>query len=87
MVPGSVMRLSFIPDTGFPEVLAVMSSGSENPSFSLDMLPADMSGRTFQLKLADSKVLYFWQSEKLKSTGDELLSKVRVFITPVLNPD
>ncbi|BBM97900.1 hypothetical protein MPTK1_1g09280 [Marchantia polymorpha subsp. ruderalis] len=77
MVPGSVMRLSFIPDTGFPEVLAVMSSGSENPSFSLDMLPADMSGRTFQLKLADSKVLYFWQSEKLKSTGDELLSKMK----------
>ncbi|KAL2650354.1 hypothetical protein R1flu_018482 [Riccia fluitans] len=77
IVPGSDLRLSFVPDEGFEDLLATISLYSESPSVALEEVPADVSGRTFLLKLSDGKVLYFWQSEKSKSSGDELVSKMK----------
>ncbi|KAL3701333.1 hypothetical protein R1sor_019355 [Riccia sorocarpa] len=77
IIPGSDLRLSFIPDGGVEDLIATISSESETPPVILEEVPADVSGRTFLLKLFDGKVFYFWQSEKSKTSGDELVSKMK----------
>lgn len=77
LLPSSDLRLSFVGDDGIVERLAVLSSGNENSSVVIEAISSDTSGRSFLLRLPGGKLSYFWQSEKSKSVGDELLSKIK----------
>lgn len=54
-----------------------ISSGPGSSCIEIEEIPADQSGRSFVLKIAGSKDLYFWSSEKSKLLGDELLKKLK----------
>ncbi|GLJ41876.1 hypothetical protein SUGI_0867090 [Cryptomeria japonica] len=77
LLPCSDLRLSFVGDNGGVERLAILSPGNENSNVVVEEISADVSGRSFLLKLPGGKVAYFWQSEKSKLVGDELLSKMK----------
>lgn len=77
LLPSSDLRLSFVGDDGVVERLAVLSPGNENFSVVIEGISSDTSGRSFLLRLPGGKLSYFWQSEKSKSVGDELLSKIK----------
>eukprot|EP01018_Ginkgo_biloba_P034379 Gb_28953 [translate_table: standard] len=77
LLPSSDLRLSFVGDNGGVERLAILSPGNENSIVVIEEISADTSGRSFLLKLPGGKLMYFWQSEKSKLVGDELLSKMK----------
>ncbi|KAH9324691.1 hypothetical protein KI387_004869, partial [Taxus chinensis] len=77
LLPCSDLRLSFVGDNGGVERLAILSPGNENSNVVIEEISADISGRSFLLKLPGGKLAYFWQSEKSKLVGDELLSKMK----------
>eukprot|EP00249_Psilotum_nudum_P023974 c29045_g1_i1 orf=372-3281(+) len=77
MLPSSEMRLSFIGDNGAVERVAVVRPGSDIPPVRLILLPPDTSGRTFVIKIHGGGQAFFWQSEKFKDVGTQLLSKLR----------
>ena len=73
------MRLAFADDLGTVERVAVTIPGVESGGIIIEDLKEDTSQRTFVLKdRAGNITNYFWQSEKLKSTGDELITKVNI---------
>jgi hypothetical protein len=73
------MRLSFADDLGTVERVAVTIPGVESGGILIEELEQDSSRRTFALKDRQGNVTnYFWQSEKLKSMGDELITKVHI---------
>eukprot|EP00252_Welwitschia_mirabilis_P007316 TRINITY_DN1855_c0_g1_i4.p1 TRINITY_DN1855_c0_g1~~TRINITY_DN1855_c0_g1_i4.p1 ORF type:complete len:628 (-),score=103.59 TRINITY_DN1855_c0_g1_i4:162-2045(-) len=59
------------------ERLAVLSPSDENTNVIIEDIPVDVSGRSFLVKLPCGKTSYFWQSERSKLVGDELLSKMK----------
>lgn len=71
------MRISFTGDDGCIERLAVVASDCESSPVIIEEISADISGRSFLLKLPGSEVSYFWCSERSKSRGVELLSKMK----------
>eukprot|EP00252_Welwitschia_mirabilis_P004903 TRINITY_DN1524_c0_g1_i1.p1 TRINITY_DN1524_c0_g1~~TRINITY_DN1524_c0_g1_i1.p1 ORF type:complete len:917 (+),score=162.01 TRINITY_DN1524_c0_g1_i1:378-3128(+) len=77
LLPSSDLRLSFVGLDGYVERLATLSPGNENSNVVIEEIPADASGRSFLIRLPGSKVLPFWQSEKSKLVGDELLTKMK----------
>eukprot|EP00249_Psilotum_nudum_P023975 c29045_g2_i1 orf=311-3538(+) len=77
MLPSSEMRLSFIGDDGAVERVAVVRPCSDLAPVCLMLLPPDTSGRTFVIKMPNGGHAYFWQSEKSKDVGAQLLAKLR----------
>ncbi|XP_072975665.1 uncharacterized protein [Typha angustifolia] len=77
LLPSSNMRISFISDDGHTERLALVSNGLEYSEVIIEEIPADSSGRSFQLKLSGSQVFYYWCSEKSKHYGMELLAEMK----------
>ncbi|XP_044461765.1 uncharacterized protein LOC123193057 [Mangifera indica] len=80
ILPTSDLRLSFLGDDGHTERLFTLSSKSECSAVVIDEIPADHSGRSFRIESPDSRVSYFWCSEKSKLFGVELISKMKDFI-------
>ena len=75
------MRLSFADDVGTVGRVAVTIPGVESGGILIEELKEDTSQRTSVLKDHGGNITnYFWQSEKLKSTGDELITKVNVSV-------
>ncbi|XP_073387804.1 uncharacterized protein [Physcomitrium patens] len=77
LLPCSEMRLSFADDVGMVERVAITSPGMENGGILIQELKEDASKRTFLSKDRSGRYQYFWQSEKLNTTGDELISKIK----------
>lgn len=83
LLPCSEMRLSFADDVGTVERVAITIPGVESGGISIEELEEDASRRTFVLKDRGGNIINcFWQSEKLKSTGDELITKVINYYLP-----
>lgn len=76
LLPTSDLRFSFIGDDGCTDRLLTLRSNSQCSAVVVEDIPADMSGRSFVIKIPDGEVFYFWCSEKSKLLGDELLTKV-----------
>lgn len=79
LLPSSGLRISFVGDDGCIERLATLSCNSES-LVTIEEIPADKSGRSFLIKLPDSRVSYFWCSEKSKLIGFEMLEKMKDFV-------
>ncbi|KAJ6718007.1 hypothetical protein OIU79_006024 [Salix purpurea] len=77
LLPASGLRLSFIGDDGTTERLFTLSSKTHCPAVEVHEILADSSGRSFNLKISDGRVFYFWCSEKSKLLGIELLAKMK----------
>ncbi|KAJ0984079.1 hypothetical protein J5N97_002435 [Dioscorea zingiberensis] len=77
LLPSSNMCISFFGDDGSIKKLAVVSSISESPAVAIEEISADSSGRSFLVNLPGSGPLYFWCSEKSKSEGMRLLTKMK----------
>ncbi|KAF5738472.1 hypothetical protein HS088_TW13G01371 [Tripterygium wilfordii] len=75
--PTSDLRLSFIGDDGQMERLFSLSNKSQSSAVVVEEIAADSSGRSFQIRISDSRVFYFWCSEKSKLLGIELLAKMK----------
>lgn len=75
-MPTSNLRISFIGDDGQIERLATVSSGSSS-SVEIENILADISGRSFVMRITSCDNFYFWCAEKSKLLGDELIDKVR----------
>ncbi|OMO88202.1 hypothetical protein CCACVL1_08530 [Corchorus capsularis] len=80
LLPTSDLRLSFLGDDGQTERLCTLSCKPQCAAISIDEIPADNSGRSFLVKIPDSKAFYYWCSEKSKLLGVELLSKMKDLI-------
>ncbi|XP_058207196.1 uncharacterized protein LOC131320499 [Rhododendron vialii] len=76
LLPTSDLRFSFIGDDGRTERLLTLSN-SQCSAVVVEEIPADMSGRSFLIKIPDGEVLYFWCSEKSKLLGNELFTKMK----------
>jgi hypothetical protein len=70
------MQLNFSGDDGYSEQLALLNSDSEFSEAVIEEIRADISGRSFEIRLSQSKVYYYWCAEKSKEHGMELLMKV-----------
>lgn len=76
LLPTSNLCISLVDDDGRVERLGTISIGSGSSCTEIEEIPSDQSGRSFVLKIAGSKDLYFWSSERSKLLGDKLLEKV-----------
>ncbi|KAG5033030.1 hypothetical protein JHK82_016597 [Glycine max] len=76
LLPSSDLRLSFIGDDGRTERLFTLTNKSQCSGVMVDEIPTDSSGRSFLVRTPDSRICYFWCSEKSKLLGIELLGKV-----------
>ena len=76
LLPSSDLRLSFIGDDGRTERLFTLTNKSQCSGVMVDEIPTDSSGRSFLVRTPDSRIFYFWCSEKSKLLGIELLGKV-----------
>jgi hypothetical protein len=70
------MLLTFVGDDGHSEQLALLSNDFEYLDVVIEEISADNSGRSFQVRISESKVFYYWCAEKSKEHGIELLTKV-----------
>lgn len=77
LLPSSSMRLTFVCDDGYPEQLALLSNGFEFSEVMIEEISADNSGRSFLIRISESKVFYYWCAEKSKEHGMELLAKMK----------
>ncbi|KAE8695582.1 RNI-like superfamily protein [Hibiscus syriacus] len=80
LLPTSDLRLSFVGDDGQTERLSTLSDKPQCAAVSINEIPADISGRSFIVKVPDDKAFYYWCSEKSKLLGVELLSKMKDLI-------
>lgn len=80
LLPSSSMRLTFACDDGYSEQLALFSNGFEFSEVMIEEISADNSGRSFLIRISESKVFYYWCAEKSKEHGRELLTKVCIYI-------
>ncbi|PAN09159.1 hypothetical protein PAHAL_2G000600 [Panicum hallii] len=71
------MCLTFVGDDGYSEQLALLSNGFECMEVVIEEISADNSGRSFLVRISESKVFYYWCAEKSKEHGMELLSKMK----------
>ncbi|TVU40161.1 hypothetical protein EJB05_13611 [Eragrostis curvula] len=76
LLPSSSMRLTFAGDDGYSEQLALLNNRCESEAV-IEEIPADTSGRSFQIRISQSKVYYYWCAEKSKEHGMELLTKMK----------
>ncbi|KAF3775930.1 hypothetical protein EJ110_NYTH49459 [Nymphaea thermarum] len=77
LLPSSDFRISFVGDDGCEERLALFSSYDESFKITIDLIPADASGRSFLVQVPNKAVLYYWVSEKSMTVGTELLEKMK----------
>ncbi|XP_066389287.1 uncharacterized protein [Miscanthus floridulus] len=77
LLPSSSMRLTFVCDDGYSEQLALLSNGFEFSEVVVEEISADNSGRSFLIRISESKVFYYWCAEKSKEHGMELLTKMK----------
>ncbi|KAI5012828.1 hypothetical protein ZWY2020_025094 [Hordeum vulgare] len=77
LLPSSSMRLAFSGDDGCSEELALLNDGLEVSEVVIEEIPADNSGRSFLIRISESKRLYYWCAEKSKECGMELLAKMK----------
>ncbi|KAL6647608.1 hypothetical protein ACP70R_015045 [Stipagrostis hirtigluma subsp. patula] len=77
LLPSSSMRLAFAGDDGCSEQLALLNNGFEFSEVSIEEISADNSGRSFVIRISESKVFYYWCAEKSKEHGMELLAKMK----------
>ncbi|KAL6980655.1 hypothetical protein U1Q18_022292 [Sarracenia purpurea var. burkii] len=77
LLPTSDLRILFIGDDGHTERLLTLSGDSQCSAVTIEDIPADKAGRSFQIKIPDGEVFYFWCSEKSKLLGNELLAKMK----------
>ncbi|OEL17853.1 hypothetical protein BAE44_0021128 [Dichanthelium oligosanthes] len=77
LLPSSSMCLTFVGDDGYSEQLALLSNGFEFLEVVIEEISADNSGRSFLVRISESKVLYYWCAEKSKEHGMELLTKMK----------
>ncbi|CAO2825622.1 unnamed protein product [Amaranthus hypochondriacus] len=59
------------------ERLATLSDTSEYSAVTVEEIPADLSGRSFLMKLPDGETIYFWCSENSMLVGCDLLLKLK----------
>ncbi|XP_074341013.1 uncharacterized protein LOC141678570 [Apium graveolens] len=83
LLPTSNLRISFIGDDGQMERLATLASSSSCSSSSVEIekILADISGRSFVMRITSCDDFYFWCSEKSKLLGDELIDKLNNLLT------
>ncbi|WVZ61426.1 hypothetical protein U9M48_011299 [Paspalum notatum var. saurae] len=77
LLPTSSMCLSFVCDDGYSEQLALLSNSFEFSEVVIEEISADNSGRSFLIRISESKVFYYWCAEKSKEHGMELLTKMK----------
>ncbi|KAL6880429.1 hypothetical protein ACP4OV_011994 [Aristida adscensionis] len=77
LLPSSSMHLTFAGDDGFSEQIALLDNGFEFSEVVIEEISADNSGRSFLIRVSESKVFYYWCAEKSKEHGMELLSKMK----------
>ncbi|XP_066396600.1 uncharacterized protein [Miscanthus floridulus] len=77
LLPSSSMRLTFVCDDGYSEQLALLSNSFEFSEVVIEEISADNSGRSFLIRISESKVFYYWCAEKSKEHGMELLTKMK----------
>uniref|UniRef100_A0A453BRC7 Uncharacterized protein n=1 Tax=Aegilops tauschii subsp. strangulata TaxID=200361 RepID=A0A453BRC7_AEGTS len=77
LLPSSSMRLTFSGDDGCSEELALLNDGLEVSEAVIEEISADNSGRSFLVRISESKRLYYWCAEKSKECGMELLAKMK----------
>ena len=82
LLPSSSMCLTFVGDDGYSEQLAPLSNSFECLEAVIEEISADNSGRSFLVRISESKVFYYWCAEKSKEHGMELLSKVCLNVEP-----
>ncbi|KAL9231406.1 hypothetical protein vseg_006638 [Gypsophila vaccaria] len=79
LLPSSDLRLSFVGDNGQTERLATLSDDAEFFTVTIEKIPADLSGRSFLVKI-HGDTFYFWCSERSELLGIDLLSKMDDFL-------
>ncbi|ERN12899.1 hypothetical protein AMTR_s00050p00185180 [Amborella trichopoda] len=84
-LPSSDLRFSFVGDDGCMERLAVLSPDDDNAVATIEEIPADTSGRSFEIKLPGSSVFYFWLSEKSYAPWKRVTQQA-VCVTQRLHP-
>ncbi|CAM0151505.1 unnamed protein product [Urochloa decumbens] len=77
LLPSSSMCLTFVGDDGYSEQLVLLSNGFELLEVVIEEISADNSGRSFLVRISESKVFYYWCAEKSKERGMELLTKMK----------
>ncbi|CAM0905127.1 unnamed protein product [Alopecurus aequalis] len=71
------MRLTFSGDDGHSEQLALLSDELDISEVGIEEISADNSGRSFLIRISESKIFYYWCAEKSKECGMELLAKMK----------
>uniref|UniRef100_A0ACD5UQA4 Uncharacterized protein n=1 Tax=Avena sativa TaxID=4498 RepID=A0ACD5UQA4_AVESA len=77
LLPSSSMCVTFSGDDGHSEQLALLSDGFEDSEVRIEEISADNSGRSFLIRISESKIFYYWCAEKSKECGMELLAKMK----------
>ncbi|CAN6180784.1 unnamed protein product [Urochloa humidicola] len=80
LLPSSSMCLTFVGDDGYSEQLVLLSNGFEFLEVVIEEISADNSGRSFVVRISESKVFYYWCAEKSKDHGMELLTKMKTLL-------
>ncbi|KAF7146906.1 hypothetical protein RHSIM_Rhsim03G0140100 [Rhododendron simsii] len=76
-VSGDTMKVIVVWFDGCVQKRLLTLSNSQCSAVVVEEIPADMSGRSFLIKIPDGEVLYFWCSEKSKLLGNELFTKMK----------
>uniref|UniRef100_J3LIV9 Uncharacterized protein n=1 Tax=Oryza brachyantha TaxID=4533 RepID=J3LIV9_ORYBR len=77
LLPSSSMRIIFAGDDGHSEQLALLNNDHEVSEVCIEEISADNTGRSFLIRISESKVLYYWCAEKSKKSGMHLLAKMK----------
>ncbi|GJN10584.1 hypothetical protein PR202_ga28689 [Eleusine coracana subsp. coracana] len=77
LLPSSSVHLTFSGDDGYSEQLALLNNSCDFSEAVIEEIPADTSGRSFEIRISQSKVYYYWCAEKSKEQGMELLTKMK----------
>ncbi|KAF0931509.1 hypothetical protein E2562_004624 [Oryza meyeriana var. granulata] len=77
LLPSSSMRIIFAGDDGHSEQLALLNNDHEVSEVCIEEISADNTGRSFLVRVSESKVFYYWCAEKSKRHGMDLLAKMK----------
>uniref|UniRef100_A0A0D9WUH2 Uncharacterized protein n=2 Tax=Leersia perrieri TaxID=77586 RepID=A0A0D9WUH2_9ORYZ len=77
LLPSSSMHIIFAGDDGHSEQLALLSNDHEVSEVCIEEISADNTGRSFLIKISESKVFYYWCAEKSNKHGMDLLAKMK----------
>lgn len=77
LLPSSSMCIIFAGDDGHSEQLALLNNDHEVSEVCVEEISADNTGRSFLIRISESKVFYYWCAEKSKKHGMDLLAKMK----------